>query len=209
GGPFIGFEGNDFFAGAGLNKFAGNIDPKSLTFNPVELTGKKNAKLTIALAATYLDFETSDFLDVLIDPDGDGPAQFTSLISFAASNDQDKFLNDSSTRQDSPTQLGLRFQDVTYNLPPDATKLVIRFEALNNWWNEIVAFDNIRITAGEAVVKPMVAIRRDAAQIAVDFVGVLQAAASVAGPWTDLPNAISPFAIDSSLGVQFFRARAP
>ncbi|MBI2949545.1 MAG: hypothetical protein HYY23_18060 [Verrucomicrobia bacterium] len=209
GGALAGLEGNDFFAGAGLNKFSTSVNPKSLTLKPIDITGKKNPKLTLAMAATFLDFEPGDFLDVLVDPDGAGPGQFTRLIGFSAPGDNDKFMSDASTHPDNPAKLHLRFQDVSYDLPPNATQLIIRFEAMNNWWNEIVAFDNIRITAGEAAVKPTVAIRRDGAGVTVEFAGVLQSAPSIAGPWTDVANAQSPHAVGQISGAQFFRARRP
>lgn len=210
GGPFVGFEGKDFFAGAGLNKFATDIDPKSLTFKPIDVTGKKNLKLTIAVAATFLDFEPSDYLDVLVDPDGDGPAPFTQLIEFTAPSDDDRFLSDAGTTQKTPANLGLQFQDVTYDLPADATKLIVRIEAMNNWWNEIIGFDNIRITAGETAVKPTIAVRRDSNGSSIDFIGILQTAISATGPWTNVANAKSPYTIDRALGAtQFFRTRSP
>src|SRR5262249_37785903 len=55
GGPFIGFEGTGYFAGSGMNKFppyqVNGSPPRSLTLRPVNVTGKKNVKLTVALAA--------------------------------------------------------------------------------------------------------------------------------------------------------------
>ena len=44
-------------------------------------------------------------------------------------------------------------QDITYRIPDGATDLVIRIDALTTWWNEIVAFDNIRVTSGGAPPK--------------------------------------------------------
>jgi len=87
--------------------------------------------------------------------------------------------------------------------------VVIRFEAMNNWWNEIIAFDNIRIMASDTAIKPTVAIRREGVGVAVEFAGTLQSASNVAGPWTDVSNAKSPFAVGQLSGAQFFRARAP
>jgi hypothetical protein len=42
----------------------------------------------------------------------------------------------------------LAFQDVTYEIRPGATQMVVEIRAFTTWFNEIVAFDNIRITAG-------------------------------------------------------------
>lgn len=148
GGPFTGFEGRGFFAGAALNKFDvdGTGNPKTLTLRPIDVTGKKDLKLTIACAATFLDFETSDYLEVHIDPHNTG--NFTQLIRFTAPTGADKFFDDRSTRPVGYTQLGLAFQDITYDLPAGATQLVIQIRALTTWFNEIVGFDNIRVTAG-------------------------------------------------------------
>src|SRR5439155_24892640 len=55
------------------------------------------------------------------------------------------------TKPGSPTRLGLSFQDVTYDIPAGATDLVIEFQVATTFWNEIVAFDNVRVTEGIAV----------------------------------------------------------
>ena len=153
GGPFTGFEGTGFFAGSGMNKWPLPTEGyRTLTLPPINVSGKTNLKLTMALAATFLDFETSDYLDVWIDPDGSGPVDFTQLIHFTAPSGNDKFFDDRSTKPGGPTRLGLNFQDVTYDIPNGATQLVIQFRALTTWWNEICAFDNVRVTEG--VVAP-------------------------------------------------------
>lgn len=158
GGPFGGQEGNDFFAGSGLNKFATDIAVKTLTFSrPINTAGKSNLKLTMALAATYLDFETGDYLKVFIDPDGDGPLEYdpnSPLIHFTAPSGSDKYFDDRTTNPQKPTRLGLKFQDVTYAIPGNPSKIGIRIEALTTWWNEVVAFDNIRVTSGDAPPPP-------------------------------------------------------
>lgn len=161
GGPFGGQDGNDFFGGSGLNKFATDVATKTLTFTkPIDVAGKSNLKLTIALAATYLDFETSDFLKVFIDPDGDGPLEYNPdapLIYFTAPSGNDKYFDDRTTNPTKPTKLGLKFQDVTYSIPGNPSKIGIRIEAVTTWWNEIVAFDNIRVTSGDIAPAPPLA----------------------------------------------------
>ncbi|MBM3836859.1 MAG: LamG domain-containing protein [Verrucomicrobia bacterium] len=153
GGPFGGHEGNDFFAGSALNKFATDVAVKTLTFTkPINTAGKPKLKLTIALAATYLDFETGDYFKVFIDPDGDGPLEIDTnapLIHFTAPSANDKYFNDVTTNAKKPTRLGLKFEDVTYDIPGNPSKIGIRIEALTTWWNEIVGFDNIRVTSGD------------------------------------------------------------
>jgi hypothetical protein len=103
-------------------------------------------------------------------------------------------------------------KDISYNIPAGATDLVVRFESNSTFWNEIVAFDNIRIHTGDlAAPKPLISIQRDADKVVLEFGGVLQSAASVTGPWTDVPgNPKSPHTIQkgSQGAAQFLRARA-
>ena len=87
GGAFGGYEGEAFFAGSALNKFEPSVATQSITWNqPINVAGKDHLKLTVAVAATFLDFETSDFLNFYID-EGNSP-----LISFSAPSGNDKFL---------------------------------------------------------------------------------------------------------------------
>lgn len=158
GGPFGGQEGADFYAGSGLNKFSPDVPVKTLTFlKPINTAGKSKLKLTIAVAGTYLDFETGDYLKVFIDPDGDGPLEHNPeapLIHFTAPSGNDKYFDDRTTNPQKPTRLGLKFQDVTYDIEGNPAKIGIRIEALTTWWNEIVAFDNIRVTSGDIAPPP-------------------------------------------------------
>ena len=89
------------------------------------------------VAASTLDFETSDFFDVKIDPDNSG--SFQDLIHFTAPSGNDKFFSDGTT------DLNIALKEITYDIPDGATNLVIRIEAEATWWNEIVAFDYIRV----------------------------------------------------------------
>ncbi len=135
GGAFLEFEGSGFFAGAGLDKYG--TAPKTLTLNPVNVSGKNGLKLKVLLAATTLDFETSDYLDILIDPHNSG--NFSVLTHFSAPTANDKYFTNGTTRLD-PV-----FKEAVFNIPDGATNLVIRFSALTTWWNEIVGFDYVRI----------------------------------------------------------------
>ncbi|MDA1274146.1 MAG: hypothetical protein O2960_08850 [Verrucomicrobia bacterium] len=160
GGPFAKFDGKAFYAGSGMNKFPGD-QPRAIQFNsPVNVSGKANLKLTIAMAGTFLDFERTpppndaggaDFFRVAIDPNNSGIYQ--TLAYFTAPTGNDKFFDDASTSS-TPTRLILDFQDVTYDIPPGATQLGIRIEANSSWWNEIIGFDNIRITSGAIAPPP-------------------------------------------------------
>ncbi|HVR36945.1 MAG TPA: hypothetical protein VMS21_13960 [Methylomirabilota bacterium] len=202
GGAFTGFEGTGFFAGAGLNKFPGG-PARALQLNPVDVTGQSNLKLSIRLAGTDLDFETSDFLDILVDPDGTGPEPFQRLARFTAPSGNDKFITDGTTR------LGIGFQDITYDLPAGATQLVIRFECLTTWWNEIVALDFVRITAGAVTVDPFISVERSGTDILINYTGTLQVADEVTGPFTDVATGVDQqFTLqpDPQVPHRFYRA---
>ncbi len=137
GGAFLGFEGDGFFAGAALNKFSAEVDPKTLTLNPIDVTGETGLRLEVLLAATRLDFETSDRLDILIDPNNSG--NFTELTHFTAPSGNDKFFDNGTT------DLDIAFKKVVLPIPDGATNLVIKIEAVTTWWNEIVGIDDLRI----------------------------------------------------------------
>jgi len=211
GGPFVGFEGRGFFAGSALNKFPPDISGlggfRSVQLRPVRVTGKQNVKLTVGLAATFLDFETSDFLDIIVFPNGVNSSEVR-LAHFSAPSDSKKYFVD--TLHGNSNQLGLRFKDVSFDVPAGATDLVIEFRAFTSWWNETVAFDNVRVTAG--ALTPQLSITRDGGSVRVEFTGVLQSAAQVTGGWADVANnPSSPFVIPPAqqAKAQFFRARAP
>lgn len=145
GGPFIGFEGTGFFAGSGLNKFPGST-PRTLTLRPVNVTGKTNVKLTVALAAATVDFETSDYLDIIIFPNGEGSTPITLASFHGVADGQQPWLADKL--HGNQRRLTREFADFTYNIPATATDLIVQFVAATTWWNEILAFDNVRITEG-------------------------------------------------------------
>jgi len=157
GGPFTGFEGAGFFAASALNKFPLPTDGfRTLRMRPVNVAGKTNVKLTVALAATFLDFETTDYLDIIAYPNSVTSPEVV-IAHYSAPDGNTKFFVDLT--HGGTHRLDLSFQDVTYDIPSGATDLVIEFRALTTWWNEIAAFDNVRITEG-AVVQPAVTANR-------------------------------------------------
>ena len=93
----------------------------------------------VGLAATVLDFENTDYLRISIDPDGDGPKDFQVLSNFIGTPQK--------SISDGKTELTTEFKDVTFDVPAGATNLVVRFDAQSTFYNEIIAFDNVRITA--------------------------------------------------------------
>jgi hypothetical protein len=148
GGSITGFEGTGFWAGADMNEptIAGGCcttvdEARELTLKAVDVTGKDNVKVTVSLAATPLDFENTDFLRIAVDIDGDGPKDFQTIGNF---------IGDVTTKSltDGTIDLTTEFKDVTFDVPAGATDLVVRFQAQSTFYNEIVAFDNIRITSG-------------------------------------------------------------
>jgi len=222
GGPFTGFEGTGFFAGSGMNKWPLPAEGyRSPTLPPINVSGRTNLKLMVAYAATFLDFETSDYLDVWIDPDGSGPLDFTQLIHFTAPSGNDKFFDDRSTKPGSPTRLGLNFQDVTYDIPNGATQLIIQFRALTTWWNEICAFDNVRVTEGVAVQPALTGVSSTGNTVTVGWTagaaGFVVESTPTLGPtanWTVAAGSPNPITGAGSINVstagggsQFYRLR--
>ena len=150
GGPFIGFEGTGFFAGSGMNKFPYQNDtpPRSLTLRPVNVAGKTNVKLTVALAAAQVDFENdnNDYLDIIIFPNGADSVPITLASFHGVETGNQPWLAD--RLHGNQRRLTREFADFTYNIPATATDLIVQFVAGSTWWNEILAFDNVRITEG-------------------------------------------------------------
>ena len=191
GGPFTGFEGTGFFGMAGGNKFPfpDGMTDRTLTLAPINVSGKTDLKLTIALAATFLDFETSDYLDIIAFPNGLSSTPVR-LARYAAPTGSTKYFTD--VDQNNANRLGLEFKDATYNIPPGASELVIQIRAISTWWNEILAFDNIRITSG--AITPTAATlsaSKAGAAIKLDITGgtppfLVQAAMTLPGAWIDV-----------------------
>ncbi len=199
GGSFKDFEGSGYWAGADMNEptiredacCTSEAEPRSLTLKSVNVAGKKDLRITVALAATDIDFETSDFLKILIDPDGNGPEEFTQLVRFSPPTGNDKYFTDET----GANRLSVRFRDVSYPIPGNPTDLVVRFEATSTFFNEILGFDNIRIHSGLlATAKPPIsevkAVKANNA-LSISWKNgnnpfVVRGAASLAGPWVEL-----------------------
>jgi hypothetical protein len=183
GGPISGQEGAGFFCASGINKWpypdgapyyngdaASGIQFRTLRLRPVDVTGKKNVQVTIALAASFQDFETDDHLLLLADPDGSGPQPAQVLADFSAPDGNTKYFVD--VKNGKTNRLGLKFIDCTYKVPDGATQLAIEVWAKTTWWNEIAAFDNIRITAGESALVPVnMAAAREGANVRLSWTG--------------------------------------
>jgi hypothetical protein len=213
GGPFSGFEGSAFFAASGLNKWNPELIAdlggyRSVQLAPVNVAGKKDVKVTIALAATFLDFETSDFLQLIAYPNGISGASVT-LANYSAPSGTAKYFVD--VQNGGANRLGLTFLDATYNIPAGATDLVLELRAFTSWWNEIVAFDNIRVTAGSASQPATLTVSRAAeGKVSIAWSGTggtLQSAAAPNGPYADVQGASSPYLTPASAAAAFYRVR--
>lgn len=218
GGPLRGQEGDGFWGGADLNDVdygtpSNDTVGRFLTLQSFDVRGQDNLKLVLALAGSDVDFEANDFLKISVDPDGAGPEGFQLLANYNGGTSvggpglagavQDKLGNGT------PVNYILRgnFRDVTYPLPAGATDLVLQFEAHCTFFNEVFAFDNVRITA-RGPDAPELSIRRTAANIEVRYTGTLLSSPTVDGEYTPVANAGNPHVIPPG-GQRFFRSRNP
>ena len=102
-----------------------------------------------------------------------------------------------------PTRLGLALQDISYPIPAGVNSINLRIEAITTWWNEIVSFDNIRVTSGEAApVEPepavpggIVGFSTQGGNLVIEYTGTLKAADTVTGPYSDVSGVSSPATI--------------
>jgi len=206
GGPFSGQEGTGYFAGSGLNKFAGPTT-RTLTLQPVNVAGRSNVKLTIALAATVVDFETSDLIDIVVYTNGLASNPTTLAHFQGVVNAIQPWMADQ--RDNFVRRLTRQFADFTYNIPAGATDLVVEVRMATTWWTEIAAFDNIRITEGAATV-PTIGVANQAGNVVLTFSGTLQSSGTANGTYQDVPgNPVGTYTVPSpGPGPrQFYRSR--
>jgi hypothetical protein len=221
GGPLRGQEGDGFWGGADLNDVdfgtpSNDSVGRFLTLQPVDVRGLQDLKLVVMLAGSDVDFEANDFLRISVDPDGAGPEGFQLLANYFGGTSvggtalmgavQDHLNNGT------PVNYILRgnFRDVTYPLPAGATDIVIQFEAHCTFFNEVFAWDNVRITARGPDL-PELSIHRVGANIEVRYTGTLLSSPTVEGPYLPVQNAANPYVIPpAGQGRQlFFRSRNP
>ena len=192
GGPLTGFEGAGFIGASGLNKWTyppeGNY--RAVQLPPVNVAGKTNVQLTIKLAATGVDFETDDYIEIFIYTNGVSGSPISLARFRGVQNAVQPWLADE--RANFVRRLTKQFTDFTYNIPPQATDLVVEIRAATTWWTEIAAFDDIRITAGATGGgggDPTISIAKQGASAVITFAnGTLQRATSLTTPiqWTDV-----------------------
>ncbi|MGZ8938459.1 MAG: hypothetical protein ACXW32_04535 [Limisphaerales bacterium] len=219
GGPFSGFEGSGFIAGSGLNKWpfpVAGSDFRTLRLAPINVVGQTNVKLTIKLAATVVDFENNDFLDIIVYTNGptSNPttlAHFRGVVSAVQPwlADEKENFNRRLTRE---------FRDFTYDIPAGATQVIIELRAFTSWWTEILAFDDIRVTAGATSggPDPSLSIAKQGNNVVITFAnGTLQRTPALASNpaqtvWTDVIATGTHTVTPAQQGAaEFFRVRRP
>jgi hypothetical protein len=212
GGAFSGFEGTGFWGASGLNKWTYPTGQgyRSVQLRPVSVAGKSNVKLTIALAATVVDFETSDFIDVIAYTNGIA-SNPTVLAHFqGVQNAIQPWLADQ--KENFTRRLTKQFSDFTYDIPAGATDLVVEIRVATTWWTEIAAFDNIRITEGAALPAPhFTSITKSGNNVTVQWEhgGTLEWTAALTGPttvWNNTGNSSGSFT-EPAIGTKFYRIR--
>jgi hypothetical protein len=210
GGAFSGFEGSGFFGASGLNKwpYPDGRSYRAVQLRPVNVAGKSNVKVTLALAATQVDFETSDYVQVLAYPNGLSSTP-TTLANFrGVVNAFQPWLADE--KENFVRRLTKQFTDFTFDVPPGATDLVVEIRVATTWWTETAAFDNVRITSGVPVQPQVTAISSSGGQVTVTWQGgTLQSKPALDGAgtgWTDINNTGS-YSEPASAGAKFFRVR--
>ena len=207
GGPFTGFEGTGFHAGSGMNKwpYPDNQTFRSLKLKPVNVAGKKDVKLTVALAGAQIDFETSDYLDILVYPNGASSTAVTLAHFRGVQDGVQPWLADQ--KDNFVRRLTREFSDFTYDVPASATDLIVEFRVASTWWNEIMAIDNVRITSGAISVPSKITFARTSSGLKLTFDGTLQSSDKVEGAYTDVVGAKSPLDVPFSGNAKFYRAK--
>jgi len=216
GGALFGFEGTGFFGAAGLNKwdYPAGQNYRSLQLKPVNVAGKSNVKLTVALAATVVDFETSDFLNILVYTNG-LTSNPTMLANFHGVQDAvQPWMADQL--ENYVRRLTRHFTDLTYDVPAGAANLIVEFRVATTWWTEIAAIDNVRITEGaiatQAVFSPPT-LTGGNLRISWTGSGRLQESINLSS-WSVVTNATSPYDLNQITTVgtppfKFYRIISP
>jgi len=212
GGQFSGFEGTGFFGAAGLNKWAypANQTYRSVTLRSVNVAGRTNVKLTVALAGTVVDFEDSDFIDILVYTNGPASNPTTLAHFRGVQNAIQPWLADQ--RENFVRRLTRQFADFTYDIPAGATDLIVEFRVATSWWTEIAALDNVRITEGVITAVPQITnISKSGSNVTITWIngGTLEWTAALTGAttqWTSTGDADGSYD-ETVAGTKFFRVR--
>lgn len=136
-------DGDLYLAGAALNKFGASSE-RSLELFPVSINGEENVKVAVALAATDADFEPGDYLNVLIDTSGTGD-NFELVAEYRGVTEPASVRGALVDTISGHILLSNEFQDRIFDVPDGSSSVLVRFDTLNTWGNEIVGIDNIRV----------------------------------------------------------------
>jgi len=212
GGALYGFEGTGFYGAAGLNKwdYPAGQTYRSLQLKPVNVAGKSNVKLTVALAATVVDFETSDFINIVVYTNG-LTSNPTILANFHGVQDAvQPWMADQM--ENYVRRLTRQFTDFTYDIPAGAANLIVEMRVATTWWTEIAAFDNIRITEGAIVTQPRFdppTLQNGTVRISWTGSGRLQESTDLSS-WSVVTNSLNPYLPTAPIGPQrFYRIISP
>ena len=199
-----------------MNKFPydNGAPPRSVILRPINVAGKKDVRLTIALAGAQIDFENddNDFLNITVRPNGAASAPVTLASFHGVENGRQPWLED---RMDgSQRRLTRNFADFIYNIPTNATELVIKIDAGSSWWNELLGFDNIRITSGLVSPIAFTAPSLIADDLVLNWSGgtapfIIQGKSSLTDAWIDLKTTAERSAKIPLAGFnRFFRVKS-
>ncbi len=131
------------------SEFTTATTPRTVTLNPVDLSGESGVKLAIALAATDVDFEAPDFLRIAYTEDPETfPDDYVELDRF------DGMAPGVLVNADGAELNPNEFTDFVYEIPDDVENFILRIEAFSTFPNEVLGIDNIRIFTGEEVEVP-------------------------------------------------------
>ncbi|MCA9167299.1 MAG: hypothetical protein KDB23_06505, partial [Planctomycetales bacterium] len=139
-------QGSQYIVGSALNKFGDALD-RVLELRPVDVSGKTDVKVAIALAATAADFEGGDYLRIDVDPTNSG--NFQPLAELFGVDDATSPCYKGLATADESICLADDFNDYVFDIPSGATNMVLRFTGLTTWGNEIFAIDNVRVFTGQ------------------------------------------------------------
>ncbi|NIQ99403.1 MAG: hypothetical protein GTN78_04280, partial [Gemmatimonadales bacterium] len=147
--PFSNEEGPAYFYGSQLNQpfGGGGADiPRYVTLKPIDVSGRDDVTLAVALAAGHDgQWENPpDYLQIQLDLDYDGNPQNFDVDQTIA--DFRNFAGNGMLRLGaSGPELFPAFEDFMFTLPSGATNLGIRFGAYSTGGDEDFGIDNVRL----------------------------------------------------------------
>jgi hypothetical protein len=157
-----------------------------------------------------VDFEDSDFIDVVVYTNGPASNPTTLAHFRGVQNAIQPWLADQ--KENYVRRLTHQFADFTYDIPAGATDLIVEFRVATTWWTEIAALDNVRITEGAIVTPPQITnIAKSGSSVTITWIngGTLEWTAALTGgttQWTSTGDADGSYN-EAVAGTKFFRVR--